>query len=52
MVKDMQLKMRISKSEKELYSAEAKKRGLTISDLVRYSIQREINSTKEKEGGK
>lgn len=50
MVKDMQLKMRISKSEKELYSAEAKKRGLTTSNLVRYSIKRENNLTKKKEG--
>lgn len=50
MVKDMQLKMRVSKSEKELYSVETKKRGLIISNLVRYSIQKEINSTKEKEG--
>ena len=50
MVKDIQWKMRISKSEKELYSAEARKRGLTINNLVRYSIKREINSTKVKEG--
>lgn len=47
MIKDKQLKMRYCKAEKELYSAEAKKRGLTVSDFIRYCITKEINSKKE-----
>lgn len=42
MIKDMQLKMRVSKAEKELYSAEAKKRKMSLSDFIRYSIQKEL----------
>ena len=49
-IKDMQLKMRVSKAEKELYSSEAKKRGMSLSDFVRYSIKKELNSINEKRG--
>ena len=51
-IKDMQLKMRVSKAEKELYSSEAKKRGMSLSDFVRYSIKKELNSINEKRGRK
>lgn len=39
-IKDMQLKMRVSKDEKELYSSEAKIRGMSLSNFVRYSIKK------------
>lgn len=42
MGRDMQLKIRVSKEEKELYSIESKKRGMSLSDFIRYSIQKEL----------